>query len=735
MPLTQKTPNPTTTPRVQLVLPIFALFLLAVYGSTVFMPFLLKDETWLLRGYDEAGAYPSLRKGVALDQGRPVFAVLLFATRLLASVTSQLDAIVVMRAVAILCLAIFSYLLFRLFISCRIDRYSAACLALASSTLPSMQVYVSNATWLCIPLVVVTCAVVLVRERWDSCLASRRLLIIAAITQIAAFIATLATYQSVVLVAVPLVLFVFLTKPLSQFWSRETGFAAFTAANAVLALGTYTVVWHIAGTLLHTGGSTWARYGIDGVELAFSDFNFLLAHRLPQALNLWNLSLHRYIYLAVAVLLIGILCRIAVTRARSSTALSSVIADLSIKSLAVVAALAIADIIPLASKQPLYSYTTLTALSLSVFLAAAWSVTYILQIWDTQARKLTRAAFTVFLLVGTVSASYGTFNYFAYPIWSETEFVRRAVRAAVSEGIPINKIEVIGARKPGNYPQLQEFSWGNLDHSFYIYWLIRNVLRQEGLNDDVDIDALSAPFSPPVLMSARREPELAGITVLIDPARQTYAVTKPGDVVKLAREVQEAIIADASEKLLELRNRREDEIRDVLKLSYRGRHTALTLALCKQKIRAARALFKLGADPNFVDSAGRLPVECVEDSEQLDILVAHGLDERRRNGRGLPAIQVLIEAGKRELVFYMLESGFSAEIIGADQRVPLHMAAYYGHADIADALITRGSPVNGCAHGGVTPLDWAAQQEQRELVTLLRRVGGMTGAQAGCPRN
>jgi len=58
----------------------------------------------------------------------------------------------------------------------------------------------------------------------------------------------------------------------------------------------------------------------------------------------------------------------------------------------------------------------------------------------------------------------------------------------------------------------------------------------------------------------------------------------------------------------------------------------------------------------------------------------------------------------------------------------LQHAAYWGHKEIAELLISQGADVNAKDGGGDTPLDEAIKRKRHpEIATLLRKHGGKTG--------
>jgi cytohesin len=57
----------------------------------------------------------------------------------------------------------------------------------------------------------------------------------------------------------------------------------------------------------------------------------------------------------------------------------------------------------------------------------------------------------------------------------------------------------------------------------------------------------------------------------------------------------------------------------------------------------------------------------------------------------------------------------------------LHLAADQGHKKIVELLIAKSANVNAKDDKGRTPLDWAEEEENKEITGLLHKHGGKTG--------
>jgi len=95
------------------------------------------------------------------------------------------------------------------------------------------------------------------------------------------------------------------------------------------------------------------------------------------------------------------------------------------------------------------------------------------------------------------------------------------------------------------------------------------------------------------------------------------------------------------------------------------------------------------------------------------------------------SIHVATEAGNIESVKQAIADGADVNEKNADGVAPLSNAAYFGHKEVVELLITNGADVNA-KFDGRTPLDVVTHPDntnknKAELADLLRKHGGKTG--------
>ncbi|HYH96571.1 ankyrin repeat domain-containing protein [Hyalangium sp.] len=124
------------------------------------------------------------------------------------------------------------------------------------------------------------------------------------------------------------------------------------------------------------------------------------------------------------------------------------------------------------------------------------------------------------------------------------------------------------------------------------------------------------------------------------------------------------------------------------------------------------------------------------DEVEVEKLLAQGVDPNCQTEDGWPALFLAVDEGMPGVVRALLDHGVDSN--SQMQGDPaLLVAAFRGHAAIAQLLVERGAHVNVRGSEGDMPLKVAAERGDREMVRLLleagadpRSVGGIDGMTA-----
>jgi ankyrin len=184
--------------------------------------------------------------------------------------------------------------------------------------------------------------------------------------------------------------------------------------------------------------------------------------------------------------------------------------------------------------------------------------------------------------------------------------------------------------------------------------------------------------------------------------------------------------------------------------------TPLQIACSWGGMAAARSLLDAGADPNARDDNGGTALESVSSLggklELAKLLVGRGASVNTSDKRGwtpvlqaarwsLEVLDFLLTHGAEPNVFTACATGqldYVKKALGQDKSVvalctpvgdtPLHIAALWGHADIAAFLLDNGADPNARNHLDQTPLLYCAQHGNASTADLLMDEGAGKGA-------
>ncbi|KAG6859830.1 hypothetical protein C0995_003323 [Termitomyces sp. Mi166 len=169
--------------------------------------------------------------------------------------------------------------------------------------------------------------------------------------------------------------------------------------------------------------------------------------------------------------------------------------------------------------------------------------------------------------------------------------------------------------------------------------------------------------------------------------------------------------------------------------------TALHLAVTKGQKEVVQLLLKCNADVHEKDEMQQTALYVAAASGQQEIikmLLEHNADVHEKNEREQTALHIAAAGGHQDIIKILLEyhgnvharSNYSNDSIVAStctyivlpdkvQRTALHVAATYGHQDIAKLLIKHGANVHAIDMEGSTALHVAASHKHSAIVQAL----------------
>jgi len=141
------------------------------------------------------------------------------------------------------------------------------------------------------------------------------------------------------------------------------------------------------------------------------------------------------------------------------------------------------------------------------------------------------------------------------------------------------------------------------------------------------------------------------------------------------------------------------------------------------KPELANAKNEKGLGPLYLASqAGKLDV--------VEFLISRGASVNSLTRRGFTPLHAASERGHAEVVEYLLFKGAQVNAKADAGFMPLHYAVYNGHKDVAALLISKDAKVNGKNKVGWTSLHAAAHGGQKEIAELLIAEGANVNAEA-----
>lgn len=160
--------------------------------------------------------------------------------------------------------------------------------------------------------------------------------------------------------------------------------------------------------------------------------------------------------------------------------------------------------------------------------------------------------------------------------------------------------------------------------------------------------------------------------------------------------------------------------------SYQG-YTPLLVAVVKGDLALVEQLLDLGADPNKRADRGAIPliVALVHGAERavLETLIERGADPEAVNDDGFGALHAIAELDNPENLEWFLGHGLDIELRTNRGHTPVQIASALGHLDALQALADAGGDLTATSPEG-TARDIAVAQNKPAAVELIDRLIG-----------
>lgn len=132
-----------------------------------------------------------------------------------------------------------------------------------------------------------------------------------------------------------------------------------------------------------------------------------------------------------------------------------------------------------------------------------------------------------------------------------------------------------------------------------------------------------------------------------------------------------------------------------------------------------------GADPNIQDSFGRTPLIIAAAYSSVDViklLLSHSVDVNLQCLRGLTALHMVARSGDHEMIQHLISRGALIQM-NFWHESPLHDAAFEGHEQVIETLVSQGAQKEARTSQGLTPFLLAVSSGKIEAVRTFLRNG------------
>ena len=155
-------------------------------------------------------------------------------------------------------------------------------------------------------------------------------------------------------------------------------------------------------------------------------------------------------------------------------------------------------------------------------------------------------------------------------------------------------------------------------------------------------------------------------------------------------------------------------------------YTALHVAAWNEKPEIVSLLLEFHADTNAIADNGATPLACAKTREVAQLLIDHGARTDFVDSKGRTLLHLAAWYGSAELVSLLVERGLDVNAVaGESELAPLHFAAT---REVAERLLASGADASRRDKHGRTAVALAAYYGRQDVVELLlAHLGGDAG--------
>ena len=158
----------------------------------------------------------------------------------------------------------------------------------------------------------------------------------------------------------------------------------------------------------------------------------------------------------------------------------------------------------------------------------------------------------------------------------------------------------------------------------------------------------------------------------------------------------------------------------------------LHIAAADNAVDIMKILIENGAEIDICDDYNDTPLHLATYHKSLDamqLLLDSGANVNALSSDGYYPLSKAITPWmgniEPEVILLLLKYGADINAVSGTDALPaLHTAAELGEADIVKLLIEHGADIN-LEYDGLTPLDAAMEEEQEEVIEILRSLGAV----------